>query len=378
MSTALATVDPRTTALAAVKCGYYKDLRSEEQALIKIMAGAEMGISPIQSLSNVHIVEGRPTIGVHGVAAAIRRSGRYDYDVLESSSEICRIVFVRLDRGPQPVRMGESVWTIEDARRAGLAGRGPWKSYAEDMLYARAMTRGARRYCPDVFGGGIYTAEELGAEGVASAEVEAPRPAQDARSLPVDMIEVHPEPAPTLPAPAPTRSAKRRLYEAVKAIAAHVQADVREVGAALCARFELASSDEIETCGEPRRTQILADCEAVAGDEMRARRWWSSLQRAPRERGTVNGEFHAVIGDLVERHPRLDRNALSDAAHNVTRHHAGLPSSAPWSTVPVESMEVSIRTMRALSRIADFDACAAAWDEWTADAGAAVAAEIAA
>jgi hypothetical protein len=31
------------------------------------------------------------------------------------------------------------------------------------MLYARALSNGAKWYCPDVFGGPIYTPDELGA-----------------------------------------------------------------------------------------------------------------------------------------------------------------------------------------------------------------------
>ena len=35
--------------------------------------------------------------------------------------------------------------------------------FARNMLYARCLTNGARWYCPDVYAGGIYTPEEMGA-----------------------------------------------------------------------------------------------------------------------------------------------------------------------------------------------------------------------
>ncbi|NJO31398.1 MAG: recombinase RecT [Richelia sp. SL_2_1] len=44
---------------------------------------------------------------------------------------------------------------------AGLLGKDNWKKWPSDMMFARALTRGARRYCPDVFGGPAYTKEEL-------------------------------------------------------------------------------------------------------------------------------------------------------------------------------------------------------------------------
>ena len=51
--------------------------------------------------------------------------------------------------------------TMEDAKRAGLLGKTSWQRYPEDMLFARALSRGARRFCPDALGGAIYTPEEL-------------------------------------------------------------------------------------------------------------------------------------------------------------------------------------------------------------------------
>ena len=65
------------------------------------------------------------------------------------------------------------------------------------MLFARALTNGARWHCPDVFGGAIYEPEELGAkveytdngESVASVEVpEEIKPAWDTNPEPIAEI----------------------------------------------------------------------------------------------------------------------------------------------------------------------------------------------
>ena len=50
---------------------------------------------------------------------------------------------------------------MEDARRIGLANRPNWVKDQETMLFARALTRGARRHCPDVFSGAVYDLDEL-------------------------------------------------------------------------------------------------------------------------------------------------------------------------------------------------------------------------
>jgi hypothetical protein len=57
----------------------------------------------------------------------------------------------------------ESTFTIQDAQQAGLAS-GNYKTFPRNMLFARALTNGARWFCPEVFNGPIYTPDELGAQ----------------------------------------------------------------------------------------------------------------------------------------------------------------------------------------------------------------------
>jgi len=68
-------------------------------------------------------------------------------------------------------QIGVSVFTIEDAKTAGLYRQSsPWEKYPRNMVFARAITNGARWYCPDVFNGPIYTPDELGAEVVIDSQ----------------------------------------------------------------------------------------------------------------------------------------------------------------------------------------------------------------
>ena len=46
-----------------------------------------------------------------------------------------------------------------------------YKGFARNMLFARAMSNGARWFTPDVFGGPVYTPDELGAEVNEQGEV---------------------------------------------------------------------------------------------------------------------------------------------------------------------------------------------------------------
>lgn len=144
--------------------GYFKDARAESQAVAKVLYGMEIGIGPVSAMMSVHIIEGKPAPAANLVAARIKQSGRYNYRVREHSGERCRIEFFER-AGAEWESLGMVEWSMEDARRAALLGRGPWKNYPRAMLFARAITEGARTHCPDVFGGAaVYTPEELGAD----------------------------------------------------------------------------------------------------------------------------------------------------------------------------------------------------------------------
>lgn len=193
MSTDIVTVDRAPSAALTVteavslaehfaRSGYFRDASDVSKAVVKIMAGAELGIGPLSAMTGIHIVEGKPALSAGLVGALVLRSGRYTYTVRESTDTACVLSWQRDGRD-----VGESAFTLDDAKRAGVAGKQNWARYPSDMLFARALTRGARRFCPDVFLGAVYVPEELGADVAHNGEV----------------IDVTPTPA--LPTPAQTR-----------------------------------------------------------------------------------------------------------------------------------------------------------------------------
>jgi hypothetical protein len=148
--------DTEKVALAMVKSGYFIDAKDASQAIVKIMAGREMGFGPFASMTGVYIIQGRPSIGANLMASAVKRSGRYDYRVLEMTDKVCTIEFYQGGKD-----IGKSTFTIEDARKAGTKNT---DKYPRNMLFARAMSNGVRWFTPDIFDGPpVYTPEELGA-----------------------------------------------------------------------------------------------------------------------------------------------------------------------------------------------------------------------
>ena len=139
--------------------GFFEDSKQAAQAVVKVLAGQEIGIGPIASMTGVHIIKGKPAIGAGLIASAIKRSGRYNYRVRQNESAICAIEFFER-MGDKWESVGTSTFTLEDAKRAGTQNL---DRFPRNMLFARCISNGAKWFTPDVFGGPVYTPEELGA-----------------------------------------------------------------------------------------------------------------------------------------------------------------------------------------------------------------------
>lgn len=142
-------------AVEAATSKFFRDIQNSAQAMALVLAGKELGVGPMISLSKLYIVNGK--IGVEAVIMGdkIKQSGRYDYRIKELNNEKCELLFFEYGK---PV--GNSVFTIKDAEKAGLTNKDVWKKYPRNMLLGRALSNGARWYCPDVLHG-AYTYEEM-------------------------------------------------------------------------------------------------------------------------------------------------------------------------------------------------------------------------
>ena len=146
--------------LALFESKYFKDVTSKSQAIVKVMAGAELGLPPFASMSGIHIIQGKPTLGANLIATLVKNDSRYDYRLTQADDKACLI-----DWYENGTRVGAAGFSIAEAQTAGLAGKDNWKKYPSDMLFARAISRGARRFAPGIFGGAVvYTPDEMGAD----------------------------------------------------------------------------------------------------------------------------------------------------------------------------------------------------------------------
>lgn len=138
---------------AFAESGMFPDVKSAAQAVVKIQAGQEMGISPFAAMNGINIIMGKPTVGAGIIASKVKSSGKYNYKVKEHTEKICSIDYYE---GSEMI--GNSTFTIEDAKKANTKNM---DKYPKNMLFARAMSNGQKWYCPDVFSGPVYTPEEM-------------------------------------------------------------------------------------------------------------------------------------------------------------------------------------------------------------------------
>lgn len=159
--TPLSKRDPVAIAKHFFASGFFADTKSLSQAVVKIVAGEELGFGPMTSMNGINIIEGKPAMSANLIATCVKRSAHYNYRVVSVTDEEAEIRF--LEDGEE---IGRSKFTIAQAKRAGLVkSKSGWEKFPEAMLFARAMSQGVRWHCPEVTAGNpAYTAEELGAD----------------------------------------------------------------------------------------------------------------------------------------------------------------------------------------------------------------------
>lgn len=171
----------------------------DENKYFSIMAatawGRTLGLTDTQSAANIHIIGGKPVLGAQLMGSLIKRSGKYNYRVKEHTPENCTIMFYEKWDGKWE-ECGESSFSFSDAQTAGITGNPTWKKYRRNMLFARALSNGAKWYCPDVFGGSVYTDDEAREITVVNDSMEQLPAAGLPEITDAVVEEIAPEPTP--------------------------------------------------------------------------------------------------------------------------------------------------------------------------------------
>lgn len=175
--------------------------KKPEAVMAALLTGRELGLGPMTALQRIHVIEGKAGLDAQGMRALALSHG-HDLWIIESTPEKCTVGGRR--RGSEHEQT--VTWTIQEARTAGLAGKGNWKGYPRQMLQARATAEMCRLIAADALGGMAYSSEEL--EDEKPAVITRATRATAASTAPADVVTVTTTPAiaPAAPRTAPEAS----------------------------------------------------------------------------------------------------------------------------------------------------------------------------
>ena len=128
--------------------------------LVAIQWGTELGLAPMQSLQNIAVINGKPSVYGDALMALVQSNPAcegieefFEGEGTQNPVAVC----IAHRRGRKPVT---ARFSVEDAKRAGLWNKqGPWTQYPKRMLQMRARGFALRDSFPDALKG-LITVEE--------------------------------------------------------------------------------------------------------------------------------------------------------------------------------------------------------------------------
>lgn len=157
--------------------------KSPADVLAIVMAGAELGLAPMQAIRGIHLIEGKPTLSADAMGALVKASPKCEYlQCTVTTDKIATFVTKRVG-DPEPTTLS---FTIEEANLAGLnrptqSGKpSNWTKFPKAMLRARAQSAICRLVYSDLMLG-VYDPDEL--------EADAPRIEKHVESTVVATVE---------------------------------------------------------------------------------------------------------------------------------------------------------------------------------------------
>ncbi len=124
----------------------------------RIMQGLELGIGPMEAIKELFLIEGKLGCSARLMLKLARRGGVRLRWIERTAKRACVEITVP---GEQPEQFE---YTIEMAAIAGLASKKNWMRFPVHMNCWRALSQGLNLMCPELLGGGLHLAEELGAD----------------------------------------------------------------------------------------------------------------------------------------------------------------------------------------------------------------------
>lgn len=174
---------------AVVNSRTFKDIDTPEVALIRLQAGLELGLTPIWSLTNIMVTNGRPSVWGDALLGLVLNH-KDCVDVIEKFEGAGENLIATCEvhrKGRLPVKRE---FGVTDAKRAGLHGKNVHGAYPKRMLQMRARSWACRDSFADALRGlgVIEEARDVEPRPVTAREIERPK-----LVLPEDEVQAAPE-----------------------------------------------------------------------------------------------------------------------------------------------------------------------------------------
>lgn len=148
-----------------------QDVQNVPQAMVRLQAGHELGLMPIESLKYIALINGRPSLwGDKAIEMVVSAGHRIEWGKCDDQAATCKIT--RKDTGA----CMEATYTMKQAIERGLTAKGgSWKTAPENMLKFKAFHMIAKFIVPDALhGASIAEIEETEMPSLPMAVVNTP------------------------------------------------------------------------------------------------------------------------------------------------------------------------------------------------------------
>lgn len=237
-----------------------RGLETPEKAMVAIMHGLEIGLTPMNALQSIAVVNGRPTIWGDGAIGLARGSGLLEwmeekFEGKEYDDTYRAVCIVKRKGEPKPLT---GTFSVADAKKAGLWGKqGPWQQYPKRMLQMRARAFILRDGFADVL------------KGLAIKEEVEDYAARD--------VTVREEP----PAPPPLNAVETQTTEAIASAGVTIEATAEPV-----------SEKQTEEAIAP----VVSDAPNPHDDPEAFRKWVDGVLAAVNDPEQLDAVWDAKIG----------------------------------------------------------------------------------
>ena len=126
--------------------------------IVAMGLGQSMGLSPMESVYRINVIQGKPTASAELIASQVRKAGHKLRIRKDEKKMSATCTIVRADDPDYPFTVTrDKAW----ADQMGLSGKDNYKKQPLTMLTWRAVTACAREACPEALYGVAYTPDEM-------------------------------------------------------------------------------------------------------------------------------------------------------------------------------------------------------------------------